>query len=85
MKKICICFAGVPGCDKSPLAVRLSWELGLPVFSNDMIRREIRIENQGALDIDQYNPLFPRGLCHGVLLAEGSLRGTVGSSQMQLY
>ncbi len=33
----------------------------------------------------EYNPLFPRGLCHGVLLAEGSLRGTVGSSQMQLY
>ncbi len=55
MKKVCVCFAGVPGCDKSPLAVRLSWEFGLPVFSNDMIRREIRIENQCKLDIDQYN------------------------------
>lgn len=55
MKKFCIAFAGVPGCGKSTLAHRLSWELGLPVFSNDMIRHEICIEQSGKLDIEAYN------------------------------
>lgn len=55
MKTLCICFAGVPGCDKSSVAYRLSWELGMPIFSNDAIRKEIKIEHEGELDIPAYD------------------------------
>jgi len=41
MKPKCILFAGAPGSSKTPVAIYLSWNLGLPVFNNDAIRREV--------------------------------------------
>lgn len=40
MKK-CILFAGPIGCSKTPVAIYLSWNLGLPVFNTDAIRIEV--------------------------------------------
>lgn len=40
-KSSCILFAGPAGCSKTPTAVYLSWNLGLPVFSTDVIRMEV--------------------------------------------
>jgi hypothetical protein len=55
MKLLCVCFAGVPGSGKTGLAYRLSWELGLPIFSSDAIRNEIRLENNGILDVPAFD------------------------------
>jgi len=48
-KPICITFAGVVGCSKTPIANYLSCKLGLPVFSNDAIRSGV-IEDLGFFD-----------------------------------
>lgn len=39
--KRCILFAGPIGCSKTPVAIYLSWNLGLPVFNTDAIRTEV--------------------------------------------
>lgn len=49
-KKYCITFAGVPGSSKSTIASYLSIKLGLPVFTNDMIRAEVHAD---LLEFDQ--------------------------------
>ncbi|RJO60112.1 hypothetical protein C4544_07185 [candidate division WS5 bacterium] len=43
MKKqpLCILFAGPVGSSKTPVAVYLSWNLGLPIFNTDAIRTEV--------------------------------------------
>ncbi len=41
MKQKCILFAGAPGSSKTPVATYLSWNLGLPIFNNDVIRVEV--------------------------------------------
>lgn len=38
-----ILFAGPPASGKSQLATYLSWNLGLPMFSNDAVRLEIKM------------------------------------------
>lgn len=38
---ICVLFAGAVGSSKSPIALHLSWNLGLPIFSTDAIRTEV--------------------------------------------
>jgi hypothetical protein len=48
-RPICITFAGVIGCSKTPISNYLSCKLGLPVFNNDAIRSEI-IEDLGFFD-----------------------------------
>ena len=40
--KYCITFAGVPGSSKSPIAHHLGWNLGLPLFTNDTLRTEVK-------------------------------------------
>lgn len=50
MIKRCITFAGVMGSSKSPIATYLSWNLGLPVFNNDVIRTEVQ---EDLLHLDQ--------------------------------
>lgn len=56
--RYCITFAGPAGSAKSPIATYLSWKLGLPVFSTDVIRTEVK-EDTGKTDIndslDVYN------------------------------
>lgn len=47
--KYCITFAGVPGSSKSPIAHHVSWNLGLPIFSNDILRTEVK---EDLLDFD---------------------------------
>jgi predicted kinase len=49
----CITFAGVVGSSKTPIAHHLSWKLGLPVFSNDILRTEVR-EDLLRFDQDEY-------------------------------
>lgn len=41
-KPICILFAGPVGSSKTPIANHLSWNLGLPIFNRDAIRKEVR-------------------------------------------
>lgn len=41
MRKICITFAGVPGCGKTPITNYLSTTYNLPVFNNDALRSQI--------------------------------------------
>ena len=43
-------FAGVPGSSKSPIAHHLAWNLGLPVFNNDILRTEVK---EDCLELDQ--------------------------------
>lgn len=50
---ICITFAGPVGSSKTPIATYLSWNLGLPVFSNDAIRSEVA-EDLGKFDVEVY-------------------------------
>lgn len=40
-RPVCITFAGPAGCGKSPVAHYVSWHLGLGVYSNDVVRREV--------------------------------------------
>ncbi len=40
-EKFCITFAGAVGSSKSPISNYLSYNLNLPVFSNDSIRSEV--------------------------------------------
>jgi predicted kinase len=47
-KPYIIFFAGTPGSSKTPTAHFLSWNLGLPILSNDAIRREVK---QDTLDM----------------------------------
>ncbi|MBI2448316.1 hypothetical protein HYV44_02015 [Candidatus Microgenomates bacterium] len=53
LPKILIAFAGVPGTSKSPIAHYLSIKLGIPVFSNDVIRTEVK-EDLGNFDFEEY-------------------------------
>ncbi len=56
MKPLCICFAAVPGSGISSISYRLSWELDLPIFSNNSIRNEIRSQQESPeLDVAAYN------------------------------
>jgi len=52
-KPFCITFAGPAGSSKTPIAIYLSYQLNLPVFSNDAIRSEV-IGDLGSLDQDEY-------------------------------
>lgn len=56
MKKYAILFAGVPGSSKSPIANHLSWNLNVPVFSNDVLRSESK-EDNGSFDVKKYEQL----------------------------
>lgn len=49
----CITFAGPVGTSKTPIAYYLSWNSGLPVLSNDIIRVEVE-EDLGAFDQSEY-------------------------------
>jgi hypothetical protein len=53
MHKFVIMFSGVPGTSKSQIAHHLSWNLGLPIFSNDILRTEIYAD-MGHFDNDAY-------------------------------
>lgn len=53
MNKICILFAGVVGCSKTPTANFLSTKLNLPVLNNDAIRTEVS-EDLGFFDEKEY-------------------------------
>ncbi len=55
-KPICITFAGPIGSGKTPIAYYLSWNLGLPMFSNDIVRLEL-IANNGVLDKQRYSQI----------------------------
>jgi hypothetical protein len=56
MKPLCICFAAAPGSGISSISYRLSWELDLPIFSNNSIRNEIRSQQEiPGLDVEAYN------------------------------
>jgi hypothetical protein len=46
----CILFAGVVGSSKTPIAHHLSCNLGLPIFSNDALRTEVK---EDLLHLDQ--------------------------------
>lgn len=48
-QKFCVLFAGAIGSSKSPIANYLSSCLGIPVFSNDVLRTEV-VEDYGFLD-----------------------------------
>jgi hypothetical protein len=52
----CITFAGAAGSSKTPIANYLSTSLGLPVFNNDAIRKEVT-EDTGHFDVESYNSL----------------------------
>lgn len=52
----CIAFAAAAGVGKSPVAIYLSINLNLPIFSNDAIRTEVR-EDAGYLDEARYAKL----------------------------
>ena len=54
--KFAILFAGVPGSGKSPIANYLSWNLGLPVFNNDVLRAEYK-EDNGTFSVAGYEEL----------------------------
>ncbi len=49
-KKFCITFAGAVGSSKTPIAHYLSYNLGLPIFSNDATRTEV---TEDLLQFDQ--------------------------------
>ncbi len=49
MKPKCILFAGPPGSSKTPVAIYLSWNTGLPIFNNDAIRREVAEDTKRAI------------------------------------
>jgi len=51
-KPICIAFAGMVGTSKTPIATFLSWNLALPIFSNDAIRSEIHEDTRSKI-LDQ--------------------------------
>lgn len=55
-ESICILFAGPAGCSKTPTAVYLSWNLGLPVFNTDAIRMEVL---EDILENDLGSELIP--------------------------
>lgn len=57
-KPVYISFAGPPGCGKSPTAFFLSWNLNLPILSNDAIRTEVK-ENtlSSEKDSEKYKSL----------------------------
>lgn len=40
-QRVCITFAGVVGSSKTPIATYLSWNLGIPIISNDALRTEV--------------------------------------------
>ena len=52
MKPFCISFAGPAGCSKTPVAQHLSCNLQLPVLNNDVIRTEMR-EDEDRYDYDE--------------------------------
>ncbi len=52
-KPVCITFAGVVGSSKTPIATYLSWNLGLPICSNDAVRSEV-VEDLLHFDEDEY-------------------------------
>ena len=49
----CIALAGPIGSSKTPIATYLGYKLQIPVFSNDVIRKEV-IEDLGVLDNEAY-------------------------------
>lgn len=51
--KLCIAFAGAIGSSKTPIATYLSWNLGLPIVSNDVLRSEVT-EDLGEFDQKEY-------------------------------
>lgn len=51
--KVCITFAGAIGSSKTPIAYYLSWNLGLPILSNDSIRTEVT-EDQDGFSQEEY-------------------------------
>ena len=52
-KPVCITFAAPVGAGKTQIAHYVSWNLGIGVFSNDVIRNEIQAEHSTPLD---HNP-----------------------------
>ncbi|MFA5075929.1 MAG: hypothetical protein WC480_00755 [Patescibacteria group bacterium] len=67
-KKFIVLFTGVPGCSKTPIAHYLSWNLNLPIFSNDIMRTEV-IEDHGAFDQAKYLVIRDQRLAE--ILAKG--------------
>jgi predicted kinase len=61
MHKFVIMFSGVPGSSKSQIAHHLSWNLGLPIFSNDILRTEVTA-NLGHFENDAYLKLRDKRL-----------------------
>lgn len=59
MNSYVITFAGVAGSSKTPIANHLSWKLGLPSFSNDALRNELR-EDTLSYDDEAYKQLHQR-------------------------
>ena len=54
-RPICISFAAPVGTSKTPIATYLSWNTGLPIFSNDAIRSEVHQDtSSGNLDQEIY-------------------------------
>jgi len=53
MDKICILFAGVVGCSKTPISNFLSTRFNLPVLNNDAIRTEV-LEDFYLFNQDEY-------------------------------
>ncbi len=41
-KPIAVLFAGPAGCGKTQVSHHLSWNMGIPIFSNDVIRTEFK-------------------------------------------
>ena len=71
-KPIVICFAGATASGKSQLAYALSEEYGLPIFSNDAVRHDVKVAEKvedinDALDAykslrdDRLDAMFERG------------------------
>lgn len=58
-KPICITFAAPIGSGKTPIGYYLSWNLGLPMFSNDIVRLELMADN-GEVDKQRYSYIKER-------------------------
>lgn len=62
-KPFVILFAGPVGSSKSTIAHYLSWNLDLPIFSNDSVRREVALENgeaEGKAYLERRNAYLKR-------------------------
>ena len=51
--KFCVLFSGAIGSSKTPIAIFLSEETGLPVFNNDSIRTEVLEDFRGSGEISK--------------------------------